>query len=148
MATAPFTKTSSGFVLNDTFKLLANCQSIREAWCQKRLHFISCFNMHRLDVSFTIKRHFERIELLPKTSKERKEAEKVVNKVTALIKGHLTRIKFKKIKFLNRVTGRKAHQIPLKDINMIPSSTMRVVLQKEGEFGNLKIDGYQIREIE
>ena len=51
------------------------------------------------------------IQKLPKTSKERKEAENVVNKVIALIKGHLARIRFKKIKFLHRVTGKKAHQI-------------------------------------
>jgi hypothetical protein len=31
---------------------------------------------------------------------------------------------------------------------MIPTSTMRVVLMKELEFGNLKINGSQIREIE
>jgi hypothetical protein len=31
---------------------------------------------------------------------------------------------------------------------MIPTSTMRVVLMKELEFGNLKINGSQMREIE
>jgi len=49
------------------------------------------------------------IEKLPKTSKERKEAEKIVNSVIALVKGHLARIQYKKIKFISRVTGQKAH---------------------------------------
>lgn len=47
---------------------------------------------------------------LPEGNKERKELERMVTKVNALIRGHVERCKFKKLYFLHTVTGKKAHQ--------------------------------------
>ena len=49
------------------------------------------------------------IQSLPKNSAERQRVEKLVSKVNAYVKGHITRCKYKRIVFLNLLTGQKAH---------------------------------------
>jgi len=51
----------------------------------------------------------DEIMALPKSNAKRKALEVQVNKVIALIRGHLARCRYKKMKFLNLVTGKKAH---------------------------------------
>lgn len=51
----------------------------------------------------------QRIMALPKNDKQRKMVEEIANKVSALIRGHLTRCRFKKLYFLHQVTGKIAH---------------------------------------
>jgi hypothetical protein len=42
-----------------------------------------------------------RIMALPKNDKQRRMVEEIANKVSALIRGHLTRCRFKKLYFLH-----------------------------------------------
>ena len=44
---------------------------------------------------------------LPRSDVKRQVIEDMINKVIALIRGHLARCRYKKLKFLNKVTGRK-----------------------------------------
>ena len=50
--------------------------------------------------------------------------EGIANKVTALIRGHLTRCRFKKLFFLHQVTGKIAHQFTEKELLKVPTSTV------------------------
>lgn len=68
------------------------------------------------------------------------KVEKIVTKVNSLIRGHLARSRFKKIRFIYLVTDKKAHQVYDSDLNKIPRSNMRLVQIKEQEFGKLKIN--------
>jgi len=68
---------------------------------------------------------------MPEGTKERKELEKMVTKVNALIRGHVERCKFKKLYFLHLVTGKKANQVSSNDYIKVPVSKVLVVNLKE-----------------
>lgn len=68
---------------------------------------------------------------MPANSEERKSIERMVTKVNALIRGHVTRCKFKKYQFLFLVTGKKPHQLSKEDLIAFPSSKVLMVKLKE-----------------
>ena len=57
--------------------------------------------------------------------------EKIVTKVNSLIRGHLARSRYKKIRLIYLITDKKAHQIYDGDLERIQRSNMRVVQMKE-----------------
>ena len=60
--------------------------------------------------------------------------------MTSLIRGHIIRSRFKKLLFINLVTGKEPHQINEHEINSVPRSHIRIVQLKELSLGRLKID--------
>jgi hypothetical protein len=55
------------------------------------------------------KLNIKEVMLMPKTSKERQNLEQVITRVNAIVRGHVARMKFKRLHFLYLVTGKKAH---------------------------------------
>ena len=68
---------------------------------------------------------------MPKTSKEYQELVSMVTKVNALMRGHVQRLIYKKLRLLNLITGKKAHQFSKSDIQNVPISRVQVVNSRE-----------------
>ena len=83
---------------------------------------------------------FKKIMEMPVNSKERIQINKVITGVNASIRGYLQRCKFKKLLFLNLVTGKKAIQLKDEDLKKVPSSKIMMVKLKEKNFGRLKLN--------
>ena len=70
---------------------------------------------------------------------KRIRVEKIVSKFTAIVKGFLVRCRYKKFKLISLIENRKAHEIDMYEINLIPRSIVREVVQKERELGTLRL---------
>jgi hypothetical protein len=57
---------------------------------------------------------------LPPGHPERIALDKVLNRVAAVIRGFLSRQKVRKIRFINRVIGKKAYQITRDELMTVP----------------------------
>lgn len=95
-----------------------------------------------------INMNIDEIIKLPKEDKVRRKVEQIVSKVTALIKGYLARLKFKKIYFLHLTTGKKAHQITQDNFEEVPYTDNAVVNHKEKLLGRVPLTQQQIKQIE
>ena len=57
---------------------------------------------------------------LPPGHNKRKEVEKILDQVALIIKGFLVRQRYRKMRFIYRVTGKKAHEISDDDLYSLP----------------------------
>ena len=85
---------------------------------------------------------------LPKEDKVRRKVEQIVSKVTALVKGYLARLRFKRLYFLHLTTGRKAHQVTQAHLEELPYTDNAVVNHKEKLLGRLPLTQQQVKQIE
>ena len=76
-----------------------------------------------------IPQDIDKIMALPKQDIKRQLVDEMVNKVIALVRGHLARCRYKKLKFLHKVTGKK--DFDEDEIQAVPQSMVLVVLMKE-----------------
>lgn len=76
---------------------------------------------------------------LPPGHPDRIAVDKLLDRAAAVIKGFLARQKVRKIKFINRTTGKKAPHISREELLTIPTSNVLIVNLKEMEFGQLKL---------
>lgn len=82
---------------------------------------------------------------MPANSKELRQVNELVTKVNSMIRGYITRQRFKKLLFLNRVTGRKAVDISYDEVKKVPESKVILVRLKEKSFGRLQLNNTMLR---
>ena len=88
----------------------------------------------------------EQLMKLPESDPKRKRAAQVVTRFTAIVRGFLTRNRYKRFRLIALIENKKAHQIDMWTIYQIPRSTIKEVVAREMEMGTLKIDT-QMRQI-
>ena len=77
---------------------------------------------------------------LPQSDPRRKRAAQVVTKFNAMVRGFLTRNRFRRFKLIALIEGKKAHEIDMWAIYQIPRSTIKEVVARELEMGSLRLD--------
>lgn len=76
----------------------------------------------------------------------RKKAEQVVTRFNAIVRGFLTRSRYRRFKLIALIEGKKAHEIDMWSIYQIPRSTIKEVIAREIEMGSIRINA-EMKEI-